>query len=381
MKLLYCIPRLDTSGGIERVVVNKINYYVQECGYEVTVVTYRQQNRENFFKLDSRVRQINLDAPYPISYEQLSFFKRIIPFRKVNAYLMTKLNQIVSETAFDYCISILMDDIAIIPKLTDSSIKVGECHGILNEIVYCYRHSETFFQKLKWFLRLKKFHFFSKKFDVLVFLTQEESKLLNYSIPLEIIPNFIVCTPLNDEFFQFNNSKTAVSAGHLIPLKGHARLLDAWRLVVDKCSDAHLDIYGSGSEEETLLLKIRELKLTDNVTIKKPLKDLENHYGRYSLTLLASYYEGFSMVCLESLAKAVPVIAYNVPCGLQHILKGNNGGVLVEDDNANAFSAAVIELLESRELQRKQKQKAFSRAKDYNIEIIMHQWQKLFFKI
>lgn len=48
MKIVYCIPSLYNSGGMERVLSNKANYLADIRGSEVVIITTEQQHRKPF---------------------------------------------------------------------------------------------------------------------------------------------------------------------------------------------------------------------------------------------------------------------------------------------------------------------------------------------
>ena len=51
MKIVYCISGMFKSGGIERVITNKVNYLVAH-GYEACIITTDQAGRPDFFPID-----------------------------------------------------------------------------------------------------------------------------------------------------------------------------------------------------------------------------------------------------------------------------------------------------------------------------------------
>lgn len=54
MKIVYCISAMFKSGGIKRVITNKVNYLVN-YGYEACIITPDQVGRPDFFPIDERV--------------------------------------------------------------------------------------------------------------------------------------------------------------------------------------------------------------------------------------------------------------------------------------------------------------------------------------
>ena len=63
MRLVYCIAGTRHSGGMERVLANKANYWVRH-GHDVTIVTTDQHGELPFFHLDTRVKCIDLEINY-----------------------------------------------------------------------------------------------------------------------------------------------------------------------------------------------------------------------------------------------------------------------------------------------------------------------------
>ena len=61
MKIAYCIPGLYNSGGMERVLTLKANYFADVLGYDVIVVLTEGKGKDYYYKLSSRIKVINLD--------------------------------------------------------------------------------------------------------------------------------------------------------------------------------------------------------------------------------------------------------------------------------------------------------------------------------
>ena len=38
-RIVYCVPSLYMAGGVERVVTLKANYFAEQYGYDVTIIT------------------------------------------------------------------------------------------------------------------------------------------------------------------------------------------------------------------------------------------------------------------------------------------------------------------------------------------------------
>lgn len=64
IKLVYCIPGLYASGGMERVLTLKANYLVEKLGYDVTIILTEEKGRKLYYELSPLVKVINLDINF-----------------------------------------------------------------------------------------------------------------------------------------------------------------------------------------------------------------------------------------------------------------------------------------------------------------------------
>lgn len=64
MKIVYCIQGIYNSGGMERILSNKINYLIHNKGYDITIVTTEQKGRKPFFSFHDSVSCIDLGINY-----------------------------------------------------------------------------------------------------------------------------------------------------------------------------------------------------------------------------------------------------------------------------------------------------------------------------
>lgn len=61
MKITYIIESLLPTGGTERIITEKANYYADQLGYEISVIKCIQTpDQPNAFKLSDKIQQINL---------------------------------------------------------------------------------------------------------------------------------------------------------------------------------------------------------------------------------------------------------------------------------------------------------------------------------
>lgn len=64
MKIVYCINGTYNSGGMEKVLCNKANYFSDKLGHDVIIITTEQKGRQNFFNFSNKIKFIDLGINY-----------------------------------------------------------------------------------------------------------------------------------------------------------------------------------------------------------------------------------------------------------------------------------------------------------------------------
>jgi glycosyltransferase involved in cell wall biosynthesis len=137
---------------------------------------------------------------------------------------------------------------------------------------------------------------------------------------------------------------TFITVARLSKEKGIGRLIHAVGLL---SVSFKYYIIGEGSKRNELQQLIDTLQLQDKVFLsgekKSPFSGLEDA----DLFLMGSYYEGFPNVLLEAGAHGIPVVAFNAPGGIAEIIRENENGLLVEDNNLIAFATTIKKALDN----------------------------------
>ena len=141
--------------------------------------------------------------------------------------------------------------------------------------------------------------------------------------------------------------------------KGHEVLLNAFDLVRRKVSGIHLVIGGgspSPKPREVKILKkiqriIEEHDMGDLVHVigYVPDEKMRAFYKRARLFVLPSTFEPFGMTALEAMACRTPTMVSKF-AGIAEFLHDHRDCIITDPTNQEEFSAAIIELLENREL-------------------------------
>lgn len=105
---------------------------------------------------------------------------------------------------------------------------------------------------------------------------------------------------------------------------------------LDPALDVHFDIAGGGDQRKALEVLTAQLGLSDRVTFHGRVTDeqLRELYSRASLFAIASIAELQSIVTMEAMASALPVVGANA-VALPHLVHDGENGYLFEPGNVD----------------------------------------------
>ena len=374
MRIIYFHDAIARLGGVERVFVEKMNFLANQYGQEVYLITTCQGNHPLAFPLSSKIKHIDLAVRFHTKY-QFSLPKRLYVGWKMDRELVVKLNHIVNEIDADIIITTSYYKADTVCKLKCRAKKIIESHapkefigntdGInRNSISRIYR---------KWQFN-RYFKSIEKQSDAIVTLTTGDAKAWD-SDHVTTIPNIV---DLQNMTHSLLKNKTALFAGRFLYEKGLSRMLEAWKIIVDKRNDWTLKLVGEGEQKETLVNQCKKLGIENNVIFEGTTQNIVNEYCSSSIFFLTSRFEGFGLVLVEAMQCGVPCISFDCPHGPADIIDNGKNGILVENGNIKAFADAVLKLIDDEELRIKMGKAAIEKAKSYLPETIMPQWIKLF---
>jgi len=80
MKIAYIYTALTTVGGADRVITEKANYFADNLGYDVYIITDSQGKETPKFALSPKIHLVNLDIMFGQQYNLFFFCKRLYLF-------------------------------------------------------------------------------------------------------------------------------------------------------------------------------------------------------------------------------------------------------------------------------------------------------------
>ncbi len=218
------------------------------------------------------------------------------------------------------------------------------------------------------------------RLDALVVLTegtlQGYQKQLNGATTLRLIPNS--ARDLGEPADL--SSKTVLAAGRLTKQKGFDMLIPAWTKVAAKHPDWRLRICGEGVLRKQLDELVEEHGVGDSVSLKGAC-DMNEAMGSSSIFVMSSRFEGFPLILIEAMSKAMAVVSFDCPTGPADIIDDGENGLLVEFKNVDALADAINRFIEDEDLRRRCGPAAAETAKRYRIEEVGPMWDELFAEV
>ena len=153
------------------------------------------------------------------------------------------------------------------------------------------------------------------------------------------------------------DNKFILFVGRFSKSKGIETLLHACSIIKNELKTQNVSLVIMGVDfgyQDEMLKLISMLKLDDNIIVIKnpPRNYVIAAYGQSEFLVLPSHWELSPLVPLESFAFKKPVISTKSH-GIPYTVQDKVNGLLVEPDNPNDLSKAMIELLENKDMREK----------------------------
>lgn len=134
-----------------------------------------------------------------------------------------------------------------------------------------------------------------------------------------------------------------VALGRFHEVKRYDLLIDAYANSKMQ-HDCDLIIVGDGELRPKLEQQVEKLKLQNKVHFVGTQSNPFPYLAGAKFITLSSRTEAFPMVLIEALALQCPVVATDCPTGPREIVEHGVNGLLVENENTEAFSQAIDQL-------------------------------------
>ena len=378
MNLLYCIPHLYNSGGMERVLTQKVNWLAAHTDYTITIVTTEPTptgTPKCYFPLSEKVQVVELNIDFNADYTKPLLPKYCAHMRRMRAYKRA-LTEYIVQHGIELCISLGGKEIAFLRHLPCRTI--AEMHFAMDQRRQLIEaNHKSLFWSLVGEVRTRQLVQAVKPLERLVVLTDADKAAWEKAgcTNVTVIPN--PCS-LDGQKVSIKSakSKTILAVGRLHEQKGFDLLLQAWKPIEKTYSDWSLRIVGEGPKRAELEAQIESQGLK-RVVLAGATNNVLDEYEAASIFVLSSRYEGLPLALIEAMWSGLPCIAFDCPQGPAELLAENRGW-LVPDGDIAELTAQIAYALSHPEEALKCAQKAQSFAQTtYSEAAIMPQWVQL----
>jgi len=347
-KIAIVIADLDLGGG-QRVAINLANALAKNN--QVSIIIF--QDDEIHYQAPGDV--INLDCPQASSTlgKVLNVFKRA-----------KKLKQLIELEKYDHVYGFM--ETANFPTamvFKDAALSV-----------HCNPRELGFFEST--LLRLT----YSRVKNVIA-VSEDVASILRSDYGLKNVSRIYNPVDVEDVTAQVDKpyehpKPYIVALGRFHEMKRYDLLIDAYSKSKMK-DDCDLIIVGDGDLRGSLENQVNLLRLHEKIHFVGTQSNPFPYLAGARFLTLSSRTEAFPMVLIEALAVQCPIVATDCPTGPREIVRHNENGLLVENENVDAFSEAIDMLYYDDVMRRRFEKNALSSIKHLSGELIAEEWLSL----
>lgn len=367
MRILYVFRSLAVWGGIERVLVEKMNYLSSVYAYEVFMITSDQGNHPIPYHLDDKVHIEDLNIRFHLQY-QYNIVKRKWVARQMKSKYEQRLSECIQQIRPNIIVCTTADHIDSLVKLKGAIPLIVESHSI------CLRTVENG----RWWLQRKwyKNHYLEvlSKVEVIVSLTEGDANEWRKFHPhVVVIPNIV---HINGAAVSTLENKRVIWVGRFDYQKRPLEMVRIWEKIHPLFPEWQLDMYGEGEQRQELEDKVHSLGM--NIVIHQPTEYIFDYYRECSVLVSTSLFEPFGLVIPEAMSCGLPVVAYDCLYGPAEIISDGKNGYLISCDNVENYVDKLSMLIRDLKLRMKMGKDSIASSKRYVVNRIMPLWRVLF---
>lgn len=369
-KLLFVIASLENSGGSERALTGRVNYLVDNYGYDITIVTTNKNSVKSYYPISPKVKLVNI----PISFGKNTLGEKL-EYIFFNAHKEEKkLFEFIKENKFDICSSLGTESFLYKDSDNYTFYKIKENRFTYKKLLSDDRLSIG--KKIWRYFRFRNAVKVQQRMDCSVTLTQEDADFWSkYLKKIVIMPNFIDTKNIKSSILE---EKIIIAVGRLEVEKDFHSLIKAYDLVAKNYPNWQLHIYGDGSLKNDLQDFINEKELSEKVILKGAVKNIYEQYSKASIYVHTAVYEGFGFTILEAMAHQLPIVALESVGGVKVLVKDNENGFLIKNRDTELMADKIGELISNNELRKRMGSKSQMIANEYSQENIMEKWHQFY---
>lgn len=349
MKICILMSDLSWNGGTAKTASSLSNALLEK--HEVYFLTLHQEYDAILFPLEDSVRQIILKP----ANGKLGILSQIF-----------EIHHVVKENDIDCVINV---DVGM------SLYGIPAAWGTKAKVI-TWEHANYY---NNWGSRMFPYvrRFAAHRSDAMVVLTEQDK--LNYEthIPSKV-PVYAIANPVQPHDVHYDiSSRTILSAGALLSIKGYDRAIDVAKRIMPGHPDWKWVICGEGPEREALEHLIREAGLENQVLLPGTVRDMESQYRSAAMVVMTSQMEGLPMVLLEAKSYGLPLVSFDIMTGPRDIIEDGVNGYLVEPYDVKTMAQKLEQLMDNDHLRCEMSAQAKCGIERFSEKRVLEEWKQL----
>lgn len=367
---IVCYPTFGGSG----VIATELGKALAESGHRIHFITYSQPVRLDYFSENISYHEVAI-AKYPlfdyIPYET-ALTSKLVDVATFEGLDVLHVHYAIPHASVAYLAKqILAAKGIVLPVVTtlhgtDITL-VGKDSSYEPVVTFAINHSDGVTA-------------------VSESLKQDTYNNFKISKEIEVIPNFIDLKRFSKKAKDHFRKAVAPNGERLIVHTSNFRKVKRVQDVVHVYSKlkeqipSKLLLIGDGPERHNIEQLCRDLNLCDDVRFLGKQEMIEEILSICDLFIMPSETESFGLAALEAMACQVPVISSNAG-GMPELNIQGVTGFMSRVGDIDDMAANAITILKEDDILKKFKSNALLRAKDFDINVIMPQYEKYYTKV
>ncbi|MDA2806658.1 glycosyltransferase family 4 protein [Nocardiopsis suaedae] len=194
-------------------------------------------------------------------------------------------------------------------------------------------------------------------------------------VRVQAVPN---CVPAPELRTSGDGPPSIVAAGRVTGMKGFDLLLEAFARVAGDHPDWTVRVFGRGKGLEDRRRQIHALGLEDRAFMMGAHPRMDEVWPLASVCAVPSRDEPFGMILVEAMRAGVPVVSSDCPHGPAEILRHGEDGLLVENEDPDAFARGLDRVMGDDGLRARMGAAALRNSERYSPEAVARVHEALF---